>query len=283
MADQASRLRNLVDGKIDELSTRIIAVTSGKGGVGKTNLALNLAIGIQNAGHKVLLIDADIGMANINLLMGNVTKHSLVELMNYRTRVEDVAEDSEYGIKYISGIAGVDKMLDASHEHLRAIQRKIVDAAELVDVIVIDTGAGLNRYVIDFILFAREILLVTTSEPAAIADAYAVVKACTEYGSKGKFKLIVNRVKDSDEWKETAERLNQTTQKFLNLYVEPLGYVYEDDAVTDAVKKQEPFLVKDPDSPASRCVKELVSSLLTGMKMRDVSKGWRNLLRSFFR
>lgn len=282
MADQASRLRNLVDRKTD-LTTRIIAVTSGKGGVGKTNLALNLSIGLQNAGHKVLLIDADIGMANINLLLGNVTKHSLVELMNYKTRVEDVAEDSDFGIKYISGVAGVDKMLDASHEHLRAIQRKIIDAAELADIIVIDTGAGLNRYVIDFILFAREILLVTTSEPAAIADAYAVVKACTEYGCDGKFRLLVNRVKDSEEWKETAERLNQTTQKFLNLYIEPLGYVYEDDAVSDAVKMQVPFFVKSPDSPASRCIRELVSSLLTGMKMRDVSKGWKNIIKGFFR
>ena len=284
MPDQASRLRNLIESKTnDKESARIIAVTSGKGGVGKTNLALNLAIGLQKAGKNVLLVDADIGLANINLLMGRVTNRSLIELANYRTRVEDVVEESNFGIKYISGVANINLMLNASSEDLRAIQRKIINAPNTIaDTIVIDTGAGISRYVMDFILFAHEVLLVTTSEPSSLSDAYSMVKAHADYGGKGQIKLVVNRVRDWKEFKDTAERLNQTTQSFLDIYVEPLGYIYEDKAVSMAVRRQDPFIVGNPDCPASRCMRELVRCLNMGIAMRQVPKGFRNILKGFF-
>lgn len=284
MPDQASRLRNLIESKTnDKESARIIAVTSGKGGVGKTNLALNLAIGLQKAGKNVLLVDADIGLANINLLMGRVTNHSLIELANYRTHVEDVVEESNFGIKYISGVANINLMLNASSEDLRAIQRKIINApSNVADTIVIDTGAGISRYVMDFVLFAHEVLLVTTSEPSSLSDAYSMVKAHADYGGKGQIKLVVNRVRDWREFKDTADRLNQTTQSFLDIYVEPLGYIYEDKAVSMAVRRQDPFIVGNPDCPASRCMRELVRCLNVGMSMRQVPKGFRNILKGFF-
>ena len=284
MPDQASRLRNLIESKTnDKESARIIAVTSGKGGVGKTNLALNLAIGLQKAGKNVLLVDADIGLANINLLMGRVTNRSLIELANYRTRVEDVVEESNFGIKYISGVANINLMLNASSEDLRAIQRKIINAPNTIaDTIVIDTGAGISRYVMDFVLFAHEVLLVTTSEPSSLSDAYSMVKAHADYGGKGQIKLVVNRVRDWKEFKDTAERLNQTTQSFLDIYVEPLGYIYEDKAVSMAVRRQDPFIVGNPDCPASRCMRELVRCLNMGIDMRQVPKGFRNILKGFF-
>ena len=284
MPDQASRLRNLIESKTnDKESARIIAVTSGKGGVGKTNLALNLAIGLQKAGKNVLLVDADIGLANINLLMGRVTNRSLIELANYRTRVEDVVEESNFGIKYISGVANINLMLNASSEDLRAIQRKIINAPNTIaDTIVIDTGAGISRYVMDFILFAHEVLLVTTSEPSSLSDAYSMVKAHADYGGKGQIKLVVNRVRDWKEFKDTAERLNQTTQSFLDIYVEPLGYIYEDKAVSMAVRRQDPFIVGNPDCPASRCMRELMRCLNMGIAMRQVPKGFRNILKGFF-
>ena len=284
MPDQASRLRNLIESKTNNKeSARIIAVTSGKGGVGKTNLALNLAIGLQKAGKNVLLVDADIGLANINLLMGRVTNRSLIELANYRTRVEDVVEESNFGIKYISGVANINLMLNASSEDLRAIQRKIINAPNTIaDTIVIDTGAGISRYVMDFVLFAHEVLLVTTSEPSSLSDAYSMVKAHADYGGKGQIKLVVNRVRDWKEFKDTAERLNQTTQSFLDIYVEPLGYIYEDKAVSMAVRRQDPFIVGNPDCPASRCMRELVRCLNMGIAMRQVPKGFRNILKGFF-
>ena len=166
MTDQASRLRNLLEemseeevaakkiGELDldvEKNTRVIAITSGKGGVGKTNLAVNLAIALQTFGKKVLLIDADIGMANVNVLMGRVTNKSLVDLLEDEIELEDVIEEGMEGVKYISGVAGIETALNVNRSEQRKIHRKLSRVSELADFIIIDTGAGLSRYVIEFI------------------------------------------------------------------------------------------------------------------------------------
>lgn len=297
MTDQASKLRDLVEEladeeiasqKIGELDlnikdeTRVIAITSGKGGVGKTNLAVNLAVSLQAMGKKVLLIDADIGMANVNVLMGRVTNRSLIDLLNDDIELEDIVEEGIQGVKYISGVAGVEAALSVNRGAQRMIHKKLESCSEIADIIVIDTGAGLSRYVIEFILAANEVLLVTTSEPTAMADAFAVVRAYTKYTEKRNIKLVVNRIHDESECWKVSEKLNQTTQKFLKISLECLGYIYEDRSVRDAVNNQEPFVLMKPNSPASLCVKELAKSLLTGEKMAEVGKGWRNILSSFF-
>lgn len=297
MTDQASKLRDLVEElageevqsqKIGELDlevkeeTRVIAVTSGKGGVGKTNLAVNLAVALQAEGKQVLLIDADIGMANVNVLMGRVTNRSLIDLLSEDIELEDIVEEGLQGVKYISGVAGVEAALNVNRAAQRMIHRKLGRCSELADIIIIDTGAGLSRYVIEFVLAAHEVLLVTTPEPTSLADAYAVVKAYGKYTEKRSIKLIVNRIRDESESHEVTERLNQTTQKFLQIPIDCLGYIYEDRAVRRAVKNQEPFLLMSPDSPASLCVKEIAKSLLTGEKMNQVGKGWRNVLDNLF-
>ena len=279
MADQASQLRNLVKEKTDD--KRIFAVTSGKGGVGKSNLAVNLAIAFQLAGKNVLLVDADIGMANVNVLLGRVTNRSLVELRHPRVKLWDVVEETELGLKFVSGVAGLDTMLNTTDEDLAAIRKKITAPNNFVDIIIIDTGASLNKFVIEFMTAARELLLVTTSEPTALADAYEVVKAYEKYGDHKDIKLIVNRVHEVKEWRETADKLNQTTQNFLKTDVQPLGFVYEDRAVHDAVLRQEPFLIRSPNSPASRCMKALAHALLSNVQMAEISKGWRKWLPFF--
>ena len=297
MEDQATKLRGLVEEmageeaaaqKIGELDldvkeeTRVIAVTSGKGGVGKTNLAVNLALALQASGKQVLLIDADIGMANVNVLMGRVTNRSLVDLLSENIELDDIVEDGLQGVKYISGVAGVEAALSVNRAAQRMIHRKLGRCSDLADIIIIDTGAGLSRYVIEFVLAAHEVLLVTTPEPTALADAYAVVKAYGKYTEKRSIKLIVNRIRDESECREVTDRLNQTTQKFLKIPVDCLGYIYEDRAVRDAVNNQEPFILMKPDSPASLCVREMAKSLLTGEKMAAVGKGWRNILDNLF-
>ena len=297
MSDQASKLRNLVEERADEEAqarrigelyldvaenTRVIAITSGKGGVGKTNLAVNLAVGLQLAGQRVLLIDADIGMANINLLMGSVTNRSLLDLLNEDVELEDVIENGVAGVKYISGVAGVEAALSVNRLEQRKLHKKLNRCSEIADVIIIDTGAGLNRNVIEFVLAAEEVLLITTSEPTALADAYAVIKAYTTYTERRNIKLVVNRIRDEEECYEVVDKINQTTQNFLGLTVGCLGYIYEDKIVREAVHKQEPFLIVNPDSPASRCISELVKSLLSGERMESVSRGWRGFLDSLF-
>ena len=297
MSDQASRLRNLVEERaqedtlareIGELyfdvaeNTRVIAITSGKGGTGKTSLAVNLAIGLQSAGQKVLLIDADIGMANVNLLMGSVTNRSLIDLLNDDVELEDVVEAGVGGVKYISGVAAIEATLNLNRAEQRKLHKKLGRCSDLANVIIIDTGAGLNRNVIEFILAAEEVLLVTTPEPTALADAYAVIKAYTTYTERRNIKLVVNRVREEEDCDDVTEKINQTTKKFLGVEVECLGYIYEDKAVSEAVHKQEPFIIGSPKSSAARCVQELVKSLLSGERMGSVSRGWRGFLDRLF-
>ena len=297
MSDQASRLRNLVEERAEEEAqareigeldfgmaedTRVIAITSGKGGVGKTNLAVNLAVGMQMAGQRVMLIDADIGMANVNLLMGSVTNRSLIELLNDDVEIEDVIEDGVAGVKYISGVAGVEAALNLNRAEQRKLHKKLGRCSDIADVIIIDTGAGLNRNVVEFILAAEEVLLITTPEPTALADAYAVIKAYSTYTARRNIKLVVNRIREEEEFEDVAEKLNQTTKKFLGLTVESLGYIYEDKNVREAVQRQEPFLVANKYAPASRCILEIVNGLLRGGKMDSVSRGWRGFLDRLF-
>lgn len=297
MFDQASKLRDLIEGRSDEEAqsrqigelhfdgaeaTRVIAITSGKGGVGKTNLAVNLAVGLQLSGHKVLLIDADIGMANVNLLMGSVTNRSLLDLLNDEVQLEDVVENGAAGVKYISGVAGVEVALNVNHLEQKKLYKKLSRCSELADVIIIDTGAGLNRNVIEFVLAAEEVLLITTPEPTALADAYAVVKAYNTYTDRRNIKLIVNRIHEEEECYEVVDKINQTTEKFLGVKVSCLGYIYEDKIVREAVLRQEPFIVVNPESAASQCIFELVKSLLSGKQMGSVSRGWRGFLDRLF-
>ena len=298
MSDQATRLRNLVEERAEEEAqarrlgelyfngtenTRVIAITSGKGGVGKTNLAVNLAVGLQLAGKKVLLIDADIGMANVNLLMGSVTNRSLLDLLENDVELEDIIEQGAAGVKYVSGVAGVEAALNVNRiEQRKKLHKKLSRCSEFADVIIIDTGAGLNRNVIEFVLAAEEVLLITTSEPTALADAYAVIKAYTTYTDRRNLRLVINRIRDEEECYDVVEKINQTTKKFLDLTVDCLGYIYEDKIVREAVHRQEPFLIVNEDSPASRCITELVKSLLSGERMGSVSRGWRGFLDKLF-
>lgn len=297
MSDQASRLRSLIEERAEEEAqsrrvgelyfdvdenTRVIAITSGKGGVGKTNLAVNLAIGLQQAGQKVLLIDADIGMANVNLLMGSVTNRSLLNLLEDGVELEDVVENGAAGVKYISGVAGVEAALGVNHLEQKKLHKKLSRCSELANVIIIDTGAGLNRNVIEFVLAAEEVLLVTTPEPTALADAYAVIKAYSTYTDRRNIKLVVNRIHDEEECVEVVEKINQTTKKFLDVTVDCLGYIYDDKAVIEAVHGQVPFVLANEKSPAARCIFELVKSLLSGKEMASVSAGWRSFLYRLF-
>ena len=295
MGDQAARLRQLVDKSeyevkmsvvpdaptLSTLGPRVIAVTSGKGGVGKTNITVNLAIALRQAGQRVLVIDADLGMANVDVVLGSMSKKHLLNLLETDTKLQDVMIDGPYGVRYISGGSGIEKAADFTYEERQRLMQKLTACGQMADIILIDTGAGLGRNVMDFILAADEVLLVTTPEPTALTDAYAVLKAYSMYAASKNIKLLVNRVYDEAESREVVAKLQQTSTRFLNMPIDCLGYVFEDSAVMKSVRQQQPFLAAQPGAVASRCIQGLANSLLFGSKMK-VKRGWKGFLRQIF-
>lgn len=288
MIDQAARLRQIVENKAEinplhlaNSTARVLAITSGKGGVGKTNLAVNLAIALRKLKQRVLIIDADIGMANVDVILGSRSKKHLLNLLDYGTNLEDILQEGPYGIKYISGGSGIEKAIDFSYEERNLLMQKLADCGKIADIILVDTGAGLGKNVMDFILAADEVLLITTPEPTALTDAYAIMKAYSLYARHKNIKLVINRVYDVGESREVAAKLSQTSERFLGMKIDCLGYIYEDTAVRHAVRKQTPLMMYKPSSTAAKCVQELANGVVFGSKM-TVKRGWKEFLQQIF-
>jgi flagellar synthesis regulator fleN len=295
MTDQATRLRQMVGSESASAApvvtpaqaeawanVRVVAITSGKGGVGKTNLAVNLAIALQKRGRRVLVIDADLGMANVDILLGAASRKHLLDLLRPEVTLDDVIVRTSHDIQYISGGSGIEKALEYDHAEKLLLQQKLADCATRADLILVDTGAGLGRNVMDFILAADEVLLVTTPEPTSLTDAYAVMKAYSIYAAQKNLRLIINRVYEAKESREVAQKLQRAAEKFLHMPVDCLGYVFEDTAVTKAVRKQTPLLKAEPTAAAARCIDALAQSLLTGGEM-NVKRGWKGFLQQIFK
>ncbi len=295
MTDQATRLRQMVfsDGETPQaastssaqtaawVNVRVVAVTSGKGGVGKTNIAVNLAIALQRRGHRVLVIDADLGMANVDVLLGTASRKHLLDLLQPEVELDDVIVETPHGIQYISGGSGIEKALEYDHAEKLLLQQKLTGCAARADLILVDTGAGLGRNVMDFILAADEVLLVTTPEPTSLTDAYAVMKAYSIYAAQKNLRLIINRVYEQKESREVAFKLQRAADKFLHMQVPCLGYVFEDTAVTKAVRQQTPLIKAAPNAAAARCIDALAEALITGDEM-CVKRGWKGFLQQIF-
>ena len=304
MQDQAASLRKLVENKKDsaakELGTdaakeaaapstarpvpkesaRIIAVTSGKGGVGKSNLTVNLALAFLAEGKKALVIDADLGMANVDVLLGTSSKYNLLNLLDEDVMLDDVILKGPYGLRYISGGSGMEQAGEFTPAERDVLEEKLTGCGERADVILIDTGAGIGRNVLDFILAADEVILVTTPEPTALTDAYAVMKAYSMYAAKPNMRLVVNRVYDEAESLEVAEKLKKTAERFLHMEIQSLGAIYEDRNMIQAVRLQKPILEAYPDSLAAKCIKAIARATLYGEKV-FIKKGWKSFLQYF--
>ncbi len=264
MADQAETLRELMKNRSDTSNskTRIIAVASGKGGVGKTNLSTNLAIAYAKLGKKVILMDADLGLANVNVVLGIIPKYNLYHLIRKQKTMSEIIMDTGYGIQIVAGASGFAKIANLSEDERETFIGEISELSS-ADVIIIDTSAGVSNNVLAFVAAADEAIIVTTPEPTAITDAYGIIKIiATEIDNLGlSLKLVVNRVKSVTEGKKVSERVINIAGQFLNLKVDYLGYVYEDPGVHQAVLRQKPFMVLDPKSKASICVQQIVGRL----------------------
>ena len=267
MPDQAETLREMMRVKTSSSlpsarNTRIIAVASGKGGVGKTNFSTNLAIAYAQMGKRVVLMDADLGLANVNVILGIIPKYNLYHLIRKQKSMQDIILNTNYGIQIVAGASGFARIANLSEEERKQFVEEI-SKLSIADVIIIDTSAGVSNNVISFIAAADDAIIVTTPEPTAMTDAYGIIKIiATEIENLNLgLKLVVNRVKSVVEGKKVAERVITIAGQFLNVKVDYLGYVYEDAAVQTAVLRQKPFIILDPKAKASICMKHIVSRL----------------------
>lgn len=255
MVDQASNLRKLVVAKKDELPrrTRTIAITSGKGGVGKTSISVSISIALARLGYSVTLLDADLGLANINVILGIIPQYNLYHVIKGKKKLKDIIIPVPEGIKIIAGASGFHQLAN-----LDIKQRKefIDDLAGLDtdDYMIIDTGAGVSQNVMSFVTAAEEVIVVTTPEPTAITDAYGIIKSIAAHSTEKTIKLVVNRCSSVSEGKRVAQRIINIAGQFLNIKVESLGFVYDDEAVPRSVRSQKPFIVSYPKSKATTCI-----------------------------
>jgi flagellar biosynthesis protein FlhG len=302
MKDQAEKLRQVIDNlKLKQAinqaivpvrpvrrSARVITVTSGKGGVGKTNITINLAIALGEQGLRVVILDADFGLANIDVLFGIIPRYSLVDVIKNKKNILEILSDGPKNTKFISGGSGVEELVKLDKTQVLKFIDNIALLDRIADIILVDTGAGLSENVMSFVMAADEVLLVTTPEPTSITDAYALIKMVANRDREKKIKVIVNRAESTAEANDISNKLMLVADKFLGIALEPLGYILSDDAVIKAVKLQQPFSLSFPKSAAARLVKELSNRLIESGNSVETSgnigfRGFINRLVSFMK
>lgn len=265
--DQADKLRERVEMLKEQApSARVIAVTSGKGGVGKTSLSVNLALQFQQQGKKVVILDADFGLANVEIMLGIRPQYNLADLIFNNKSIEEIITEGPMGVGFISGGSGVQDLVNLDKEKLKKLIAKLVKLDSLYDVIIIDTGAGIADSVIEFVLSSPEVILVVTPEPTSITDAYSLLKAVNrkkEFNREQKsIKVIANRVANPDEGHEIYNKISVVVSKFLNIHLEYLGYIPNDKQLTNAVVEQKPISIYYPNSESALRIKNICGKLL---------------------
>lgn len=286
MNDQAEALRNLVRKRMEasdkERLTRFVTVTSGKGGVGKSNFSLNFALTLQKMERKVLLFDADIGMANIDVLMGVTADYSLHHLLRREKSIRDIIGLGPQGLNFISGGSGMHDLLQLSDSQLNYFEAEIAKLHGVYDVILFDTGAGLSKETVKFIAAAEETFVVTTPEPTSITDAYALIKMVHAMNIGTEFKLIVNRAGDRGEGMQTADKMTMAVKRFLNVELKTLGIVADDPLVGKAVRKQVPFSIAYPAGEAMKGVHEIALRFLNAPAAAAAHGGVKGFIHRMF-
>jgi len=274
MEDQAQALREIMGRRAPAADpkappreerakkTRIIAVASGKGGVGKTNLSINMAIAYAKLGKRVIVMDADLGLANVNVMLNMIPKYNLYHVIRKQKTMREIILDTEYGIQIVAGASGFSKIANLNEEERQGFISELYTLSQ-ADIVIIDTAAGVSANVLGFVAAADDAIIVTTPEPTAITDAYGIIKIiATEIENLNiGLKLVVNRVKTVTEGRKVAERIINISGQFLNLKVEYLGCIYDDPIVPASVLRQKPFMAQDPRSKAAISVTHLVGRI----------------------
>lgn len=266
--DQAQQLRNIIKANTQQQRplARVITVTSGKGGVGKSNTAINLAIQFRKMGQRVIILDADFGLANIEIMFGAVPKHNLYDLIYQGKSIRDIITWGPMEVGFISGGSGIAGMANLSRDYLTYIIQNLAELDAIADTIIIDTGAGISDAVLEFLVASGEILLVTTSEPTSITDAYSLLKALTRHSrfsqTDTQIKVIANKVDSLEEGKALFGKLNAVVSRYLKIPIAYLGAVPQDNALSKAVMQQTPVSIHSPKAKSTQAYESIAMTLM---------------------
>ncbi len=264
MNDQASRLRILARQQLPEstlFNSRVLAITSGKGGVGKTNVVAGLAMALAQMGERVVLLDADFGLANIDILLDLNPQYTLEHVLKGEKMLEEIMVEGPLGIRIIPASSGIQELtrLDASAE-LRLIQG-LQRISETTEWLLIDTAAGIHDSVIKLLLAAQEVLVVTTPEPTSLVDAYAIVKVVHQRDSGKTLWLLVNNAHSEMEASETIEQLQSAVHRFLGKEFHALGVIPHDPYLIQSVREQRGVFLRYPESPSALALQQISEQL----------------------
>lgn len=264
--DQASQLRIIKANMQARPLSRVITVTSGKGGVGKSNTAINLAIQFRKMGKRVIILDADFGLANIEVMFGAVPKHNLYDLIYQGKNIRDIITWGPMEVGFISGGSGIAGMANLSRDYLTYIIKNLAELDAIADIIIIDTGAGISDAVLEFLVASGEILLVTTPEPTSITDSYSLLKALYRHPrfkeADTKVKMIANRVERDAEGQALYNKLNAVVMRYLKIPMTYLGSVPQDTQLYKAMMQQSPVSLQNPTAKSSLAYETIAARLL---------------------
>jgi len=263
---------------------RVIAVTSGKGGVGKSNVVVNLGLALAQMGQKVLLIDADLGLANLDILLGLSPRFTIHDLLSLRRSLSEVMVEGPEGIKILPASSGIPELADLDKHQKMFLLSELDDYSENIDVVLIDTGAGISRNVLFFNIAAQERIVVANNEPTSITDAYALIKVLASQHGENHYRLLVNGLAKPQDGEMVYRTMLRVTERFLGgISLDYLGFIPYDEAIPKAVLKQQPVLTLFPRARVSRSFNSLAKRLWDlsappGMGS-NIKFFWRRLLQ----
>jgi len=269
--DQAHGLRELVRNGNRPMG-RVIAVTSGKGGVGKTSTSVNLAIALAALKKRVIVLDADLGLANVEVLMGLNSFYNLQHVVDGEKSMMQILVQGPGGIEVVPGTSGLAKLADLAAPARNNVLNGLRELQEKSDFVIIDTMAGIGQNAISFAAAADEVILVTTPEPSAIVDAYATIKTIHQSRPEALIRLLVNMVINNQQALAVMTNLSRVSQQYLSYKLSYLGFLVRDPHVAQAVMQTNPFMLRFPNAPAAKCMNDIAARLVEDRAANDPSR-----------
>lgn len=266
--DQAESLRNIIKKRAQtpRPTARVITVTSGKGGVGKSNVSINLAIQFRKMGQRVIIFDADFGLANIEVMFGAVPKYNLGDLIYQGKNIREIITMGPMDIGFISGGSGIAGLSNLGRDYINYLILNLAELDALADIIIIDTGAGISDAVLEFLVASREVLLVTTPEPTSITDSYSLLKALNNHGRYNgeltQIKVVTNKVGSIEEGRQLYNKLNAVVSRYLKIPISFVGVIPEDSQLVKAVMQQTPISLQNPNAKSAAAFQDLATTLM---------------------